>query len=174
MSKWQSCLDSMADRETDSERSDFLEDLRVQLPKPGSAGSQRESRSQATVISISMDICGSTEAKARMRACAGENKTKLIELYKQFHHQFLLSEWEFYSQLFRNGCDGGLDWDWRHVFVVKGMGDETWLLYKVSEADQWKLKSLAVRLFHAALNVTAKRLIQWTSASERRSQQTTL
>ena len=158
-------LGSMADRETDSERSDFLEDLRVQLPKPGSAGSQRESRSQATVISISMDICGSTEAKARMRACAGENKTKLIELYKQFHHQFLLSEWEFYSQQFRNGCDG-LNWDWKHAFVVKGIGDEIWLLYEVSEVDQWKLNSLAARLFHAALNVAAKPLIQWTSASD--------
>ena len=163
MAEW---LGSMADRETDPDRSNFLEDLRVQLSKPGSASSQGESRGKATVISISMDICESTETKARMRACAGNNEEQLTEWYEQFHHQFLLSEWEFYSQLFRNGCDGGLDWDWKHVFVVKGMGDETWLLYKVSEADQWKLKSLAVRLFHAALNVTAKRLIQWTSASE--------
>ena len=135
-------LGSMADRETDSERSDFLDDLRVQFSKPGSASLQGESRSQATVISISMDICGSTEAKAKMRTCAGDNMGQLTEWYEHFHRQFLSSEWEFYSQLFRNGC-GGSDWDWKHAFVVKGIGDEIWLLYEVSEADQWKLKSLA-------------------------------
>ena len=107
MAEW---LESMADRKTDPEHSDFLEDLRVQLSKLGSAGSQGESHGQATVISISMDICGSTEAKARMRACAGDNKAQLTEWYKQFHRQFLLSEWEFYSHLFRNGRDE-LDWD---------------------------------------------------------------
>ena len=162
MAEW---LGLMADRETDPERIDFLKDLRVQLPKPGSAGSQRESRGQATVISISMDICGSTDAKARMRACAGDNSAQLTEWYEQFHRQFLLSEWKFYSQLFRNGYDG-LNWDWKHAFVVKGIGDEIWLLYTVSEVDQWKLKSLAARLFHAALNVAAKPPIQWTSASD--------
>ena len=158
-------LELMVDRETDPKCSDFLEDLRLQLPKPGSAGSQRESRGQGTVISISMDICGSTDAKARMRACAGANKTQLSEWYEQFHHQFLLLEWEFYSQLFRNGCDG-LNWDWRCAFFVKGIGDEIWLLYEVSEVDQCKLKSLVARLFHAALNVVAKPPIQWTSASD--------
>ncbi len=158
------CLRIMADRETEPKRSDFLKDLRVQLPELGSADSQGESRGQATVISISMDICGSTEAKAKMRACAGDNKGQLTEWYEEFHRQFLLLEWEFYSQLFRNGCDG-LDWDWKHAFVVKGMGDEIWLLYEVSEVDQWKLKSLAARLFHAALNVAAKS-IHWTSASD--------
>lgn len=163
MAEW---LGIMAERESDPERSDFLADLRLQLPNPGSANSQGGNHDRVTVISISMDICGSTEAKARMRTCAGDDKGQLIEWYKQFHRQFLLSEWDFYSQLFRNGCDSGLDWDWKRLFVVKGMGDETWLLYKVSEANQWKLKSLAVRLFHAALNVAARRLIQWTSAPE--------
>ena len=158
------CLGFIADRETDPERSDFLEDLRVQLPKSGSADSQVESRGQATVISISMDICGSTEAKAIMRACAGDNKGQLTEWYEQFHRHFLELEWEFYSQLFQNGFDGS-DWDWKHAFVVKGMGDEIWLLYEVSEVDQWKLKSLAAHLFHAALNVAAKS-IHWTSASD--------
>ena len=157
-------LGSMADQETDSEFSDFLKDLRGQLPNPSSAGSQEESHGQTTLISISMDICGSTEAKARMRTCAGDNKKQLTEWYEQFHHQFLLSEWDFYSQLFRNGYSG-LALDWKHAFVVKGMGDEIWLLYEVSEVDQWKLKSLAARLFHAALSVAAKP-IRWTSASD--------
>lgn len=144
----------MADREPDDECSNFLKYLRVRLPKPGSAGSQGESHGQTTLISISMDICGSTEAKARMRTCAGDNKEQLTEWYDQFHRQFLLLEWNFYSQLFRNGYSG-LDLDWKHAFVVKGMGDEIWLLYEASEVDQWKLKSLAARLFHAALSVAA-------------------
>ena len=60
-------LDLMTDRETDAERSAFLKDLRAQLPGPGPADPEGESRSPSKVISVSMDVCGSTEAKARMR-----------------------------------------------------------------------------------------------------------
>ncbi len=110
-----------------------------------------------------MDVCGSTEAKATMRACA-RNDEELAEWYKAFHRQFLLSEWRFYTQLFQDGhC--GLDWDWKHAFVVKGIGDEIWLLYEVGEDELWKLRSLAARLFHSALAV-AGRAIFWTSAAD--------
>lgn len=158
-------LRPMIDSETDPKRSDFLKELHGQLPEPVSADSQGKSRGQSTVISISMDICGSTEAKAKMRECAGDNQEQLTECYQDFHHQFLMLEWDFYTQLFRRGSNG-LDWDWKRAFVVKGIGDEIWLLYEVSEADQGKLKSLAARLFHAALYVTTRSPIRWTSASD--------
>ena len=157
------CLEFMAGRETEPERRGLLEELRAQLPGPGPTDPKGESRDRTTVISISMDVCGSTEAKTRMRACA-RNDEELAEWYKAFHRQFLLSEWRFYTQLFQDGhC--GMDWDWKHAFVVKGIGDEIWLLYEVGEDELWKLRSLAARLFHAALAVAA-RPIFWTSASD--------
>ena len=157
------CLEFMAARETEPERRGLLEELRAQLPGPGPTDSKGESRGRTTVISVSMDVCGSTDVKTRMRACAG-NDEELAEWYREFHRQFLWSEWCLYSHLFKNGhC--GLDWDWKHAFVVKGIGDEIWLLYEIDEDDLWKLPSLAARLFHAALTV-ARRRISWTSASD--------
>ena len=157
------CLESMACRETEPKRKDFLKGLFAQLPEPGTADSEGEIRGPVTVISISMDVCGSTDVKTRMRACA-RNDEELAEWYEEFHRQFLSSEWRLYSQLFQDG-NCGLHWDWNRAFVVKGIGDEIWLLYEVDEEELWKLPSLVSRLFHAALTV-AGQLIQWTSASD--------
>lgn len=156
-------LEIMVNHETDPDSRCFLKELREQLPKPAPVDPEGESRDRATVISISMDVCGSTEVKSRMRACARDDE-ELAEWYKTFHRQFLLSEWRLYTQLFQDGYIG-LDWDWKRAFVVKGIGDEIWLLYEVGEGDLWKLRSLAARLFHAALTV-AGRPIFWTSASD--------
>ena len=60
---------------------------------------------------------------------------------------------------------GEIGWDWKRAFVVKGIGDQIWLLYEVWEEDNWKLPSLVVRLLHAALDA-ARRLISWTSATD--------
>ena len=160
MAEW---LESMGDWETDTERSAFLEELHAKLPGPGTANLEEEVRSRSKVVSISMDVCGSTEAKARMKACARDDK-ELAKWYEEFHREFLWREWRFYSLLFRDGYSG-VDWDWKHAFVVKGIGDEIWLLYEVGEHDLWKLGSLVARLLHAALEV-AGRPIRWTSAPD--------
>ena len=160
MAEW---LESMANRESDTERGAFLKELGTQLPGSGSADLEGESRSRTKVISISMDVCGSTEAKARMKACARDDE-ELAKWYEEFHREFLWREWRFYSLLFRDGYSG-VDWDWKHAFVVKGIGDEIWLLYEVGEDDLWKLGSLVARLLYAALEV-AGRPIRWTSAPD--------
>ena len=156
-------LGLMAVRETDAKRSAFLNDLRTQLPGPAPTDSEAESRSASKVISISMDVCGSTEAKARMRACARDEE-ELHEWYEWFHREFLSLECRFYTQLFQP-VQGEIEWDWRHAFVVKGIGDEIWLLFEIPEHDLWKLPSLIARLLHAALTV-ANRPIRWTSAPD--------
>ena len=156
-------LGLMADRESDAKRRVFLKDLRTQLLGSGLTDSEAESRSASKVISISMDVCESTEAKARMRACA-QDEEQLHEWYEWFHREFLSLECRFYSQLFQV-VQGEIEWDWRHAFVVKGIGDEIWLLFEIPEHDLWKLPSLTARLLHAALTV-ANRLIHWTSAPD--------
>ena len=156
-------LDLMAGRETDAERKAFLEELCARLPGPDPADLEGESRSRTKVISISMDVCGSTEAKARMKTCARDEK-ELAKWYEAFYRQFLLLEWRFYTLLFQAAHDE-VGWDWKHGFVVKGIGDEIWLLYEVGEKDHWKLGSLVAHLLHSALDV-ASRLIHWTSAPD--------
>ena len=156
-------LGLMADRETDAKRSEFLNDLRTQLPGAEPTDSEAESRRAPKVISISMDVCGSTGAKARMRACA-RNEQQLHEWYEWFHREFLALECLFYTQLFQ-AVQGEIEWDWRHAFVVKGIGDEIWLLFEIPQQHLWKLPSLIARLLHAALTV-AKRPIHWTSAPD--------
>ena len=156
-------LDFMADRETDAERSTFIRDLRAQLSDPDPADPQRKSHRPSKVLSVSMDVCGSTEAKAKMRAYA-RNDQELHGWYDEFNRQFLSLEWRFHTQLFQ-AIQGEIEWDWRHAFVVKGIGDEIWLLYEVPEDDLWKLPSLVARLLNAALTVT-NCPIHWTSAPE--------
>ena len=156
-------VDFMVGRETDVERRAFLGELRAQLSGPDGADLQPQSRGRTRVISISMDVCGSTEAKSRMKACARDEK-ELTNWYEEFHRQFLWLEWRFYTALFR-AASAEVGWDWKHAFVVKGIGDEIWLLYEVTEKDYWKLRSLVSRLLHSALSV-ASSLIHWTSAPD--------
>ena len=153
-------LDVMADVETDEARRAFLAELRAGLagPRRTEAGVERAGRTR--MISISMDVCGSTEAKARMKKRA-RNKQELTRWYEAFHRGFMCLEWRFYGALFQ-AVPGEAGWDWKHAFVVKGIGDEIWLLYEIGEDDLCKLGSLFARLLHAALEV-ANCPIYWTS-----------
>ena len=157
-------LDLMSNEERDAERRAFVEELREQMSgadvaEDGAAGRSGRPR----VISISMDVCGSTDIKARMRQRA-RNEEELSRWYEDFYQQFLWAEWHFYESLFREE-PGKITWDWKRTFVVKGIGDEIWLLYEVREEDDWKLPALVAHLLHAALD-TLRRLIHWTSATD--------
>lgn len=158
-------LDLMFEGEHDDGRRAFIKKLREQLsaddfPEDGEAGKGGRTR----VISISMDVCGSTDVKARMMQHARDDE-ELSRWYEEFHRQFLLAEWDFYVSLFR-AVSGEIHWDWKRAFVVKGIGDEIWLLYEVWQEDDWKLPALVARLLHTALNA-ASRLIRWTSAVDK-------
>ena len=108
------------------------------------------------LISISMDICGSTEAKTRMKALARSDE-ELSKSYEHFYREFLLVEWRYYTALFGKNRYR-MDLDWRRGFVVKGIGDEMWLLYQVREEDLWKLGSIVAHVLHSVLNVADQRI----------------
>ena len=114
------------------------------------------------LISISMDVCGSTGAKTRMKARAHSEK-QLTKQYEDYYREFQLVEWDFYGALFRT-VPGRVGLNWRRGFVVKGIGDEMWLLYEVPEEDLWKQGSLVAHLLHSALNVANNRRIGRTRA----------
>jgi hypothetical protein len=89
-------------------------------------------RQAATLISMSIDVAGSTEAKSRILAIAAEEGRR-HQLYESFYRQFLAAEDRFYEAILRpNPALHGIMLDWRRLFVVKGIGDEIWLLYEVT------------------------------------------
>ena len=143
----------------DPVRQTFLEQKKKRLammPPPHEAAKPSKSR----VISISMDICGSTRTKQRMRECA-QDQERLSELYKDFQLSFLIEEWRFYESLFA-ARHRKFALDWRKAFFVKGIGDEIWLLYEIPEDENWKLPAVVKHLLDAALDA-AGRKITWTS-----------
>ena len=156
-------LNDMVGQEADAERRAFLTELRAQLLDPSQTDREGGSGGRTKLISISMDVCGSTEMKARMKTRARDEK-ELTRWYENFHREFVSLEWCFYRALFK-AAPSKVGLDWKHGFVVKGIGDEVWLLYEVREKELWKLRSLTACLLHSALDV-ANRLIHWTSARD--------
>lgn len=107
------------------------------------------------LISLSIDVVGSTEAKRRLRDLAADEAWR-AKLHKGFYADFLAEEDRFYTNLFAPGIWGwGPPLDWRLLFVVKGIGDELWLTYDVSPPEgvdaEAALVQAAVRLISAAL-----------------------
>jgi hypothetical protein len=121
------------------------------------------------LISVSVDVVGSTEAKRRLRDVTDDEAWRL-KLYRNFYTEFLFAEDRFYSALFEPRDWGtGPPLDWRRLFVVKGIGDEIWLTYEVvppndASADA-ALRKVAVRMISAALEL-AKRSLHCGGTSE--------
>jgi len=121
----------MAQEERDASRRAFIAELGKRLPSDEATEEEPGRDGRTRVISISMDVCGSTDVKARMRQRAQDDKD-LNRWYADFQRQFLNAEWRFYESLFRES-DREIGWNWKRAFVVKGIGDEIWLLYEVWE-----------------------------------------
>lgn len=156
-------LDLMSDEERDASRCAFLEELRGRLPTDEATDNPGEGRGGRTrVISISMDVCGSTDVKARMKQRTRDDE-QLNRWYAEFYRQFLDAEWHFYESLLREVPDE-INLDWKRAFVVKGIGDEIWLLYEVRE-DDGDIGALVAHLLHAAQDA-AGCLISCMSATE--------
>jgi hypothetical protein len=105
----------------------------------------------ATLISLSIDIAGSTEAKSRILAIAAEEGWR-HKLYENFYRQFLSAEDRFYNAILRPNQElRGIMLDWQRLFIVKGIGDEICLLYEVLPDDSAHIGAATVRLMQAAL-----------------------
>jgi len=116
----------------------------------------------AALISLSIDVAGSTEAKSRMLAIAAEEGWR-HKLYENFYRQFLFAEDRFYNAILRpNHGLHGIMLDWQRLFVVKGIGDEVWLLYEVSPDNNVHIAAATVRLMQAALALLDT-TIHWTA-----------
>ena len=114
------------------------------------------------LISLSIDVVGSTAAKTRLRDLAA-NDGRRDELYRQFYKGFLHEEGRFYDALFEAGNWGyAPPLDWRRLFVVKGIGDELWMTYDVSDfpgdpaETRAEITRASVRIIGAALDLVRR------------------
>jgi hypothetical protein len=118
--------------------------------------------SAKTLLSLSIDMAGSTEAKTRMLAIAVDDDWR-HHLYTQLYRDFLRAEDAFYKTLFADSSVyHGSRIDWRRLFVVKGIGDEIWILYEIDPANGPHIQAIAARFLDASL-VLLQTSVHWSA-----------
>jgi hypothetical protein len=115
-----------------------------------------KSRSQHA-ISVSIDIAGSTAIKAEMRTLAASisDPELTAQLYRAFYREFALAEQKFYGHLTDALTNDPKPVRLEHCYVVKGIGDEQWLLIQPESNDPLDLQSACLRVMEAALETIA-------------------
>lgn len=96
-------------------------------------------------ISISIDICGSTDAKARLRehsACVCIDAT---QLYDSFQKQVLQVEKTFWT-MFRS-CNLEIE----RLFLIKSIGDEVWYTYDLEGLEAHDSRAAVAKMIEALL-----------------------
>lgn len=100
-------------------------------------------------FSISIDLCGSTDAKTRVRANSQGNQAKIDHYNELIYRAFCTIEGKFFAGLVgRYGTGRAVDP--RQLFTVKGIGDEMWTLCTVTPED---VRDTGTRLIDAAIEV---------------------
>lgn len=101
-------------------------------------------------ISISIDICGSTDAKAKLRghsACIG---TKATDLYDSFQKQVLRVEETFWNMLRSSSLDI------QRLFLIKSIGDEVWYAYDLENLEAYGRRAAVARMIEALVSLQTK------------------
>jgi hypothetical protein len=136
--------------------------IRDALASIGGAPAGEVPTRRPRMISLSIDVVGSTAAKAMLRDLAAD-EARRDQRYTEYYRNFLWEEGRFYDALFAAGAWGfGPPLDWRKLFVVKGIGDELWLTYDVSDVSEdhetadAEIGRATVRLVGAALGLVAR------------------
>jgi len=93
-----------------------------------------------TFLSISIDICGSTEAKARLRKHAGLIETEPTQLYEEFQRQVLRVEETFWTLLRSEGLEI------ERLFLIKTIGDELWYSYGLERLDEFEVHAAMAKM----------------------------
>ena len=103
------------------------------------------------LFSISIDLCGSTDAKRRMMEVLHGDQTRIDHENELFYGEFCRVEERFYKSLARQ-YGTGCPVDPAKLFTVKGIGDEMWTLCLATEGE---LADIGQRLIDAAIEVVS-------------------
>jgi hypothetical protein len=102
-------------------------------------------------ISISIDICGSTDAKANLRRHSKYIGTKASSLYDTFQKQVLRVEETFWTMLRSSSLDI------QRLFLIKSIGDEVWYTYDLEKLEEYESEAAISRLIGALISLQSKR-----------------
>ncbi|MBF0171941.1 MAG: hypothetical protein HQL83_00700 [Magnetococcales bacterium] len=128
----------------------------VDVDKENSFNDSNNSRKSMRMISLSMDLGGSTEAKSAMVRIAGVEGDRLQELYATYYLRFLEIEDRFYSSIFQKDSQKHEPLDFSRLFLIKGIGDELWMVYHLESKDSTELKHAMSRILPAALDAASR------------------
>ncbi|HJU38854.1 MAG TPA: hypothetical protein VJ724_04725 [Tahibacter sp.] len=110
------------------------------------------------VISVQIDMAGSTHAKACARKMAGDDEALRQEAYESLYEALIAAEVAFYTQL-QSSDDGVPGVELTQCFGVKGIGDEQWSLVVPASDQATDLSNAILRVLAAAQHVASQ--IQW-------------
>jgi hypothetical protein len=123
----------------------ILESELEKLPAPKASVPSYE----GGIISISIDLVGSTAAKRRAMKVAKDDGATINRVNEAIYREFCRIEKLFYSScVSRNGASKPIDL--MRFFTVKGIGDEIWILCTTNESD---VPEVGYRLIDAALSI---------------------
>lgn len=117
------------------------------------ADTNKDNTEPPWLISISIDLGGSTDAKTNLIKVVGSDTDRLQDLYAQLYRQFMIIEHQFYSDIFRKGDRDPDPLDFSKLFLIKGVGDELWMVYPIPRNSVAYLNHAMSRILPAALRV---------------------
>jgi hypothetical protein len=110
------------------------------------------------LISVSIDIAGSTAAKGEIVDLFGDDEKSITREYEQLLRQFYSHEAEFYLTLTSFGIPI------EDIFFIKSIGDEVWIVLPVRHPyPSREFNELANSVLYASL-VSAGREVRYTRA----------
>ena len=102
------------------------------------------------LLSISIDLSGSTYVKQVLVENSVDDSERRKKLYAEFLKLFYGIEREFYISLLNR-----TDLDFSKLFLVKSIGDEYWYVYEVDEDDETALARTAWVFFEVLIALFA-------------------
>jgi hypothetical protein len=100
------------------------------------------------LLSVSIDLCGSTLAKQSLVTLSTNDERHRKRLYATYLSLLYGMEREFYLRLMDNQF-----FDFSKLFLVKTIGDELWYMYQVDETDENELARSSWAIFEALMGL---------------------
>ena len=116
------------------------------------------------LLSISLDVVGSTDIKSKLADFSSEHGTGLDKLYSEFAKMMLLSMNRFMELV---DLDDVLDI--KRLFLVKRIGDEYWYVYELNELEPHEVTRHSTHMVQTLLAFFSKSPFEVVAASPEES-----